>query len=240
MSAPAPSDPEAPRVRPAAAALPTYPVRDEPWPWWRVSEPMTTLTDAALAAWALLLGAWLFVRVPGSPAAVLVGTALVVVGLGAAAGGVVHGAVHQIGEQGWRLLWRITLLLAGLANALLVAAIVVEVAPPSVLPLLLALVAARFVAFAVGAWRDYRFRRVVLDSAVALLVVALAQLWAWAVLRAPSAPWLLAAVVVSVAGGLLQQRGVGLHRRFNHNDLYHAVQMVALYLFFRGALLLGG
>lgn len=242
MSAPA-RDGGAPGAHPAAAALPAYPVRDEPWPWWRVSEPVTTLTDVLLAALALALGAWLLAAAGSHAAAglavALAGAALVAVGLGAAAGGAVHGLVHQLGERGWRLLWRLTLLAAGLANSLLVAAVLVALLPAAWRPPLLALAALRFARFAVGAWRDYRFRRVVLDSAVALLVVAAAQLWAWIALHAPAAPWILGAVGLSVAGGALQQRGVGLHRHFNHNDLYHVVQGVALWLFYRGGLLLG-
>jgi hypothetical protein len=32
--------------------------------------------------------------------------------------------------------------------------------------------------------------------------------------------------------------GVGVTEHFNHNDLYHLVQMVALYFFYRGACVL--
>jgi hypothetical protein len=38
--------------------------------------------------------------------------------------------------------------------------------------------------------------------------------------------------------GIVQARRLALHRLFNHNDLYHVIQMVALYTFYRGGLLL--
>lgn len=221
------------------AALPRYPAGRERWPWWRVAEPVTTLTDVALAAWGILLAVRLLAQLPPTLLTTTTAAALLVVGLGAAAGGVVHGLVHQLGERGWLLLWRATLLLAGLANGLLVAAVALALLPRSWAPAVLALLAARWALFARRAWRDYRFRHVVLDSAVALGAIALAQGWAWWARGAPSAPWILGAVAVSVAGGLLQQRGVGVHRHFNHNDLYHMVQGVALWLFYRGGLLLG-
>ena len=225
---------------PAPDALPRYPAGGEAWPWWRVSEPVTTLTDALLAAWAVLLAARLYAQLaPSAAGAATAAAALLVVGLGAAAGGVVHGLVHQLGERGWRLLWRVTLLLAGLANALLVAAVALALLPTAWAVAVLALLALRWLLFAARAWRDYRFRHVVIDSAVALGAIAVALLWAWWARGAPSAPWILGAVAVSVVGGVLQQRGVGLHRHFNHNDLYHLVQGVALWLFYRGGLLLG-
>ena len=53
-----------------------------------------------------------------------------------------------------------------------------------------------------------------------------------------TARWLLSGLGVSVIGLVLLGSGLSLHKHFNHNDLYHCVQAVALYLFFRGAQLL--
>lgn len=53
-----------------------------------------------------------------------------------------------------------------------------------------------------------------------------------------TAQWLLSGLGVSAVGLVLLGSGLSLHRHFNHNDLYHSVQAVALYLFFRGARLL--
>jgi hypothetical protein len=47
--------------------------------------------------------------------------------------------------------------------------------------------------------------------------------------------WLRAGAVLSVAGLLIQLGRVSFHPNFNHNDLYHCVQTVALYFLFRGA-----
>jgi hypothetical protein len=43
-------------------------------------------------------------------------------------------------------------------------------------------------------------------------------------------------VITSVAGAVVQRSGFDLHRNFNHNDLFHVVQIGANYLFYRGAL----
>jgi hypothetical protein len=50
----------------------------------------------------------------------------------------------------------------------------------------------------------------------------------------PATGWLFAGLGVSLAGIALMAFRVAPHRHFNHNDTYHAVQIVALYLFYRG------
>ncbi len=53
--------------------------------------------------------------------------------------------------------------------------------------------------------------------------------------NATNTQWLRAGLFLSVAGLLIQLRGVSFTPAFNHNDMYHCVQTVAFYFFFRGA-----
>ncbi len=55
---------------------------------------------------------------------------------------------------------------------------------------------------------------------------------------AESSRYILGGVFVSLVGAFVQQRRVALHRHFNHNDLYHVIQIGACYLFYRGGRLL--
>jgi hypothetical protein len=47
--------------------------------------------------------------------------------------------------------------------------------------------------------------------------------------------WLTAGVLLSGFGLLVQQSGLSFLQNFNHNDLYHCIQIIAFYLFFRAA-----
>ena len=47
--------------------------------------------------------------------------------------------------------------------------------------------------------------------------------------------WHAAGLTVSIAGVVIQQGHMSLHPSFNHNDLFHCVQIVALWCFYRGA-----
>ena len=50
--------------------------------------------------------------------------------------------------------------------------------------------------------------------------------------------WLITGVLVSLVAAIVQARRLALHRHFNHNDLYHVIQMAALYAFYRGGAVL--
>jgi len=47
--------------------------------------------------------------------------------------------------------------------------------------------------------------------------------------------WLAAGLLVSVGGLVIQQGHLSIAENFNHNDLFHCVEIAALYCFFRGA-----
>jgi hypothetical protein len=47
--------------------------------------------------------------------------------------------------------------------------------------------------------------------------------------------WIVAAVVIGVAGLGIQFTGFRAHQDFNHNDIFHVIQIAAMFLFFRGA-----
>lgn len=53
-----------------------------------------------------------------------------------------------------------------------------------------------------------------------------------------SVRWLLWGVGVSLLGLGVQQSDIRLRDNFNHNDLFHCIQLGALYLFYRGSRLL--
>jgi hypothetical protein len=82
------------------------------------------------------------------------------------------------------------------------------------------------------------FRYVIYNYGMTLAVVLLVQIYQGVVRNAPSAGWIVAGILVSFLAALVQQSGLALHPSFNHNDLYHVVQMVGMVLLYRGASLL--
>lgn len=51
-----------------------------------------------------------------------------------------------------------------------------------------------------------------------------------------TARWLYLGLIVSIIGLAIQQSNLQLHSSINHNDIYHVIQLGALYLFYRAAM----
>ena len=201
------------------------------------SELVTMLTDYGLAATAVWL-AWKLVRANDSRAAALWALAFAVTGVAAVVGGSVHGFAPVFPPGLMRGLRTFTVMAIGLASACLLAGVVFAVSAPGprrrVLIGLCALKLAVYLAWVV---RYPQFRYAAYDAApVGLLVLAFLLRW-WGKERSPAAAHGVAGMLLSIAGAVLQQSRLGIHPVwFNHNDLYHVVQAVALWLLQRAAL----
>jgi hypothetical protein len=69
-------------------------------------------------------------------------------------------------------------------------------------------------------------------SAAFMVAAALSSPWKR---HSAKAWWLRAGLWITVAGLAIQQTGLAIHPSFNHNDLFHCLQTVALYFLYRGA-----
>lgn len=182
-----------------------------------ISEPMTVATDYALAVVSAWLGWNLFKSISFSQR--LWALAFFSLALAAALGGTWHGF--------WQndLLWKATTLSAGVASFGMV---VGSAAATGFFRILVLLAGVKLLVYSMWMLSHEEFIYVVIDSGTALAVVAVLHLWRFN-------GWMLAGVAVSVAGALAQASGFALHPDFNHNDLYHVIQIVAMVLFYRGA-----
>jgi hypothetical protein len=185
-----------------------------------ISEPMTLLTDYLLAA----VSAWLAWRLRGRAprARHWWSVAFAALALGAFLGGTWHGLLQSA------LLWKAALLAVGVASFAMVAGSAFATVPGRVRDAVLWIAGAKLVFYWWWMLGHDEFIYVVLDTGIAFAAVAAMHLWRWNV-------WLVAGVIVSVAAALVQASGFALHPHFNHNDLYHVIQIAAMVLFHRGA-----
>ncbi len=206
----------------------------------RISEPMTMATDYLVAALAVWLGArlWRHGEAGWSPAR-LWAVSFFALAIGALAGGTAHGFRAHLGEDAHGAIWKVTVWSIGIAGAALLGGEVIARFRGSWRRALLGLVAFKLGVYCVWMAAHDDFRYVVWDYAPALVSVLALELWAWARRRAASAPWVVAGILVSFAAAGVQLSGFSLHRHFNHNDLYHVVQMLGIWLLYRGGRRLG-
>ncbi len=189
-----------------------------------IAEPATLVTDYLLAAFSLYWG----MALCRSTKARWWGIAFFAVAASALIGGTYHGfpQFHP------RELWAAVMVCAGVASFAMVVAAARATGIAKTFFFWFALL--KFMAYVAITARHDEFIYVVIDSGVALLLVALLH----AIRGDPPWRWMIGAVAVSVAAAGVQAMKLAPHPQFNHNDLYHVIQIAAMYLFYRGALVI--
>jgi hypothetical protein len=189
-----------------------------------ISEPMTLATDYLLALVTGGAGV-LALRLAGRQRSRRSwAVAFLALALGAALGGTYHGF-------GIEALWRPTTMSVGVAAAAMLAGSAFATTSGRLRTVLLGLAAAKLALFWAQVWRDDRFIWVVADTGIAFVLVGLLHAIRW---REPGSPPVVAGVVLSITAGLVQASGLDPHPYFNHNDLYHLIQVVAIVAYYRG------
>lgn len=222
--------------------------------WGGITEPATVITNVVLSIVAFVLGAKLAYHAAanGIASAAALALALLLTAVAAAFGAAAHGIDPVVDRAQRDRCWNLALAMTGLIGASCVVAVAFLAATGGARTVILVLAALKLVAFVgsvVWSWRvaaaqraagardaawRMEFRVAAAEYGAGLAALCVGAVYAWARWRAPGSRWLIGAFIVSGVGGLVQARRVGLHRHFNHNDLYHVIQTVALYAFYRG------
>ena len=192
-------------------------------------EPVTAATDYLLAIVYLIFALRLF-RQAGMErqhATQLAAAAFTATMLGAAAGG----TYHWIGGE---LLWKLTVYCIGLTGFFMTASAAFVALAGAARRTLLIAAGLQFVAYGTWVWGHDDFRYVIYDYAAAMLLTLCMFVWASHRGLSRSAVWIAAAILVTFAASVVQATALDLHRYFNHNDLYHVIQLGAAWLFYRG------
>ena len=198
-----------------------------------IAEPMTLLTDYALAGVTGWLAWSLFRAREGQRARSLWALAFAALALAAALGGTWHGFAPAFAEIAVLLVWKATVLSVGIASFGMLAGSAISTTAGTARRSLLAVAAAKLAVYSGWMIGQSEYIYVIADTGTALVLIAVLHLWSTA--RDRASGWILAGVGVSVLAAGVQASGFALHRDFNHNDLYHAIQIAAMILFYAGA-----
>lgn len=204
----------------------------------KVLEPTTTFTDYILAVETLILGV-LLLRTGAANSAMSVrlwGFAFITTAIGAAAGGTYHGFVEALARTA-PAVWKISVYAIGITALLMLSSSALSVLSG---PAQKIIIGAALIQFGVYAWwmaGHDDFKYVIYDYAPAMILILILQILSFTRGGAGSG-WIISGLVLSFAGAAVQQSGFSLHRNFNFNDIFHVIQMVAMYFLYRGGNLL--
>lgn len=199
-----------------------------------IAEPMTMFTDYVLAGVTGWLG-WLMFRARERQAA-RASWALAFASLAVAAvlGGTHHGFAPQLSDIILHLLWKATLLAVGIASFSMLVGSTIAATTGTVQKHLLALAVVKLALYSGWMVTHDEFVYVIADTGIAMAAIGVLHGWLAMRIKDRASLWMLCGVGVSVLAAGVQASGFALHRHFNHNDLYHLVQIVAMGLFYLG------
>lgn len=200
-----------------------------------VHEPMTVLTDLLLTGWCGYLGGRLLIRARDR-APRWWGVAFCASAVAALSGGLWHGLAPQLAAPLAALLWSLTLWAIGVASAGFLVAAAHATLPPRPARWLILVAGGKLLFYLFwSAGRD-DFLPALLDYAPTLLLVLLLFAWRYRSERAAAAPWVGAGILTAFLAAAVQAARLAPHPSFNHNDLYHLLQLLAFWLLYRGGL----
>jgi uncharacterized protein DUF6962 len=198
-----------------------------------ISEPATLLTDYVLAGVTAWLAWSLFRAREGQRARALWALAFAALALAAALGGTWHGFAPSFAAIAVVLVWKATVLCVGVGSFGMLAGSAMSTTAGNARKALLAVAAAKLAVYSAWMVGHSEYIYVIADTGAALILVAALHLRSAP--RDSASRWILAGVGVSVLAAGVQASGFALHRNFNHNDVYHVIQIVAMILFYAGA-----
>lgn len=206
----------------------------------QITEPTTLITDYILAGLALYFGMcqWRLASAFRQKSIRLWSIAFFSLAIGAFVGGTSHGFKLYLSDFANQAIWKTTVYAIGVTSFCLFSGTVVATFSAAVQRWLLALAAIKLATYAVWMVSHDAFLYVVLDYAPAMLAVVGLQIYAYQKHQAASAPWLIAGIIISFVAAGVQVSGFSVHEHINHNDIYHIIQMAALYFLHRGITLI--
>jgi len=192
-----------------------------------VYEPATMITDGLLAVIGFALASMMR-RHTGldQPALRWWHRALISMALGACFGGLYHGFVPNFPKWIDGVWWRLVLVNISLIGLTMGMSLTHELGLRAWWRRLV-WVKCLATVIAVIVWPE--FVVAILDYASAMILWLIAAV----VLRRLWSPWVAAAVVLSAVAAWVQQSGLSLSGGFNHNDLFHVIQALALVGFYQ-------
>ncbi len=200
-----------------------------------IHEPMTLATDYALGLVCVALAIRLF-RSGRDPSRLCWSGALAVCAVSAFLGGTYHGFLPYLDAASQTTLWAATLMAIGCAAFCGTTATArAHLAPPwrqrveTVATLQLA-------AYLFATTRTHNFLIAIIDYSVSFGFVLIVHAVVWRRTKAEAPGWIVGGVAISFVAAGIQAAGLAPHPDFNHNDLYHVVQIVGMWMLYRGAL----
>jgi hypothetical protein len=195
----------------------------------KLVEPTTMLTDYLLGLVYLYLGIRLFRKY----GLIMAGLAFFAIAAAAFTGGTYHGLAAVLHESTLSALWNISLALVGFSSFFLLAATLSIAVDGKTRRVWLTLAALQLCVYLFWIAGHKEFRVAIYDYASAMVAILGFSVVAARQGNRAFGQWMAGGIATCLLGSVVQASHFALHRNFNHNDLYHVIQIGGAVLFYR-------
>ena len=199
----------------------------------QIIEPATMITDYMITALAWWLG-WKIHTNGKALCQRWWAAAFALIGLSALLGGTHHGFQEIIDPRVNAFVWDSTRWIVFFVSLAMLVGHSKAVFGEQITKWITVFALVKLAFFLSWAYTDPSFLVAIADYLPVLLFILVAESVLWYAHGTRESKFLVAGVVASLLGAAGQQAGVGLNEHFNHNDVYHVVTMVAIWLFYVG------
>lgn len=154
-------------------------------------------------------------------------------GISALCGFISHGFGPYLDSLN-KIVWAITLIAIGIASAILLFLISTFVVSENIKRVLHIFLFLKFVLYTFTISKYPLFTVAIADYFPVLLVITGLYGYQFVKTRLDEYQWVFIGLILSIVGAGVQQSGFSMHQHFNHNDLFHVIQMAGFLSLFIG------
>jgi len=198
-------------------------------------EPTTAITDFIIGVLGMAFG-WQLFNIPDSLFHFLWGNCFFAVGIGGFLGGISHGFGPRFSELLKKIIWRSTLIFVGVTGLSLSLAALTFFTNDKVQNLLMIIAALMLIFYFIQINKQDTFGQAVKFYFPLIVVSLFGFSIAYVTTGYLGALFCSIGLVVSLVASWIQMSGISLHQHFNHNDLFHMIQILGMVLMYRGGM----
>lgn len=197
----------------------------------KITEPTTMITDFLIALEATILAIIILQSDPNIPQ-ILWGLAFIITAIGAILGGIAHGFKEYAGKTSEKIIWKSTIILLGLGAGFMLSGLLLHLYDQTIyIAYFIIFIIILFIAYVLKIMSDDRFIFVILYYLPFLVTILLLEIINY---KSEDAIYIIFGVLITFLGFGVQAKQFTLHKHFNHNDLFHIFQLIAIYMFYLG------
>ncbi|MFC1493241.1 DUF6962 family protein [candidate division KSB1 bacterium] len=200
------------------------------------------ITDYILGIWSVYLAVRLYKenKLIRHKSISLWETVFIATAICAFSGGSYHGLKSLISSTYLEILWRIMLYSLALASLFLMSAVITAVFSDTLRKWLIRVAIIKFLVLAVYLGWNTDFIDVMYDYVPSLIIILIMLIVIKVKNRDSYAHWIIAGIVITFVGSGVYISKLSIHKTyFNDSDIMHVLQMVSMYLWYKGGILMG-